>query len=290
MLFREATVNDIKEIQIVRNSVKENMLSNPKLVTDKDCEEFLTVRGKGWVCETDGKIVGFSIADLQGKNIWALFLKPEFEKKGIGKKLYDLMLDWYFGQTTETVWLSTSPGTRAETFYRRSGWKETGIHGKNEIKFEMTKERWVQFRKLRIGMCAGEGNINELKRLFDFEFNQAEINVALENAIAYSQIETAEYLLSLGADLSSNNYNGVYYAVHNDELEGLKFAIAKGVDINIGSGVLLNESIVTSTNVKSAHLTKWLLENGADLTLLSKLSIDLVDKYGNDELKSLIKK
>ncbi len=51
MIFREAQVNDIHQMQIVRHSVKENILSNPALVTDKDCEEFITVRGKGWVCE-----------------------------------------------------------------------------------------------------------------------------------------------------------------------------------------------------------------------------------------------
>lgn len=46
-------MKDIPQIQIVRNSVKENMLSNPDLVTDDDCKEFLTERGKSWVCEID---------------------------------------------------------------------------------------------------------------------------------------------------------------------------------------------------------------------------------------------
>ena len=55
MIFREATIDDIKQIQVVRNSVKENTLSNPNLVTDKDCEEFLSIRGKGWVCEIEKK-------------------------------------------------------------------------------------------------------------------------------------------------------------------------------------------------------------------------------------------
>ena len=64
MIFREAQTEDIKQIQLVRNAVKENVLSNPGLVTDKDCVEYLTLRGKGWVCETDGTIVGFAIADL----------------------------------------------------------------------------------------------------------------------------------------------------------------------------------------------------------------------------------
>jgi hypothetical protein len=43
----------------------------------------MTNRGKGWVCEIDEKIVGFSIADLIGNNIWALFVMPGYDKRGI---------------------------------------------------------------------------------------------------------------------------------------------------------------------------------------------------------------
>ena len=132
MLIREAKIEDIKQIQVVRNSVKENILSNPNLVTDKDCEEFLFERGKGWVCEKDGTIIGFAIADLIDNNIWALFVHPDFENNGIGKTLHDTMLDWYFNQQKEMVWLSTSPNTRAEKFYRLQGWKEVGLYGKGE--------------------------------------------------------------------------------------------------------------------------------------------------------------
>ena len=142
MIFREALITDIPQIQIVRNEVKENVLSDPSLVPDKDVEDYITRRGKGWVCETDNRIVGFAIADLQDNNIWALFIQPGYEGKGIGKKLHDDMLNWYFEQSKETVWLSTSPGTRAETFYRKAGWKETGIYGKGELKFEMTVSEW----------------------------------------------------------------------------------------------------------------------------------------------------
>ncbi|MFT3681278.1 MAG: GNAT family N-acetyltransferase [Ferruginibacter sp.] len=142
MIFREAEKRDIQQIQLVRNAVKENMLSNPALVTDTDCEAYMFTRGKGWVCEVNENIVGFSIADLQENNIWALFVHPDFEKKGIGKKLHDLMLDWYFEQTKEKVWLGTAPNTRAEQFYRLQGWKENGTHGKGEIKFEMSFDDW----------------------------------------------------------------------------------------------------------------------------------------------------
>lgn len=142
MIFREAKTEDIKQIQLVRNSVKENMLSDPSLVTNEDCKTFLVERGRGWVCEVGGSIVGFAIADLRENNIWALFVKPEFEKKGIGRKLHASMLDWYFMQTNKNVWLGTSPNTKAEKFYRMLGWKEIGMHGKGEIKFEMTFDKW----------------------------------------------------------------------------------------------------------------------------------------------------
>lgn len=144
MRIRQATVNDIPQMQEVRHSVKENVLSDPSLVTDEHCKEYLTLRGKGWVCEADGIIAGFAIADLIDHNIWALFLRPEFENKGLGKRLHHQMLDWYFSQTTQTVWLSTSPQSRAEGFYRKLGWIEVGIHGKGEIKFEMSHERWKE--------------------------------------------------------------------------------------------------------------------------------------------------
>ena len=150
MIFREAKIDDIKQIQIVRNSVKENTLSDPNLVTDEDCIEFITVRGKGWVCEIDNKIVGFAIADLKGNNIWALFVDPEFEKKGIGQQLHKIMLDWYFTQTKNKVWLGTAFNTSAENFYRKAGWTEVGLHGTKETKFEMTYEIWKQLNYSRI--------------------------------------------------------------------------------------------------------------------------------------------
>ena len=142
MIFREAQVTDIPQIQIVRNTVTENTLSDPALVPDADVEDYITRRGKGWICEISNRIVGFSIVSVMDKNVWALFIQPGFEKKGIGRQLHDDMMDWYFSQTNETIWLGTAPGTRAEQFYRKAGWTETGIHGKGEIKFEMTSEYW----------------------------------------------------------------------------------------------------------------------------------------------------
>ena len=142
MHFREANISDIVQMQIVRKSVKENQLSDPTLVKDVDYEDFLLTRGKGWICEVNNDIVGFAIVDLQENNVWALFVTPAFAEKGIGKKLHSLMLNWYFKQTQKTVWLGTEPNSRAQFFYTQQGWIHVGMHGKNEIKFEMTFKKW----------------------------------------------------------------------------------------------------------------------------------------------------
>jgi len=142
LAFREAIPNDIPQIQIVRHAVKENVLSDPSLVTDEDCAEYLVNRGKGWVCESNRRIIGFAIADLVDDNIWALFVDPDFEKQGIGKELHEMMLNWYFSQGKKKVWLGTSPNTRAVSFYKKAGWIEAGLHGTAEIRFEMNSEYW----------------------------------------------------------------------------------------------------------------------------------------------------
>ncbi|GAA4469137.1 hypothetical protein GCM10023093_28020 [Nemorincola caseinilytica] len=142
MALREATLADIPQMQVVRNSVRENVLSDPALVPDADYVTYMTEYGKGWVYEADGHVVGFAIADLLHNNVWALFLHPAYERRGIGRRLHDAMLHWYFSQTAATIWLSTSPGTRAAAFYRTAGWQETGTYDKGEIRFEMRAEQW----------------------------------------------------------------------------------------------------------------------------------------------------
>lgn len=151
MNYREANLQDIKQIQRIRQAVKENMLSNPALVTQEVYEDFLFNRGKGWVCEIEGCIVGFAIADLVDNNIWALFILPEVEGKGIGYELHNLMLDWYFSTGKDHVWLGTSPQTRAEGFYKKMGWTSPGLHGEDEIKFEMSRATWLERRGIGQG-------------------------------------------------------------------------------------------------------------------------------------------
>lgn len=149
MKYREATSEDIDNYMIVRMAVKENVLNNPSLVTREDNVDYLTKSGKGWVCEFEDKIIGFAIVGLTQHNVWALFVLPAFEGKGIGSTLHDIMMDWYFSQTKKIIWLGTEQNTNAETFYRRKGWTKIGVHGNDEIKFEMTYDDWTENKKIK---------------------------------------------------------------------------------------------------------------------------------------------
>ncbi|WP_341841748.1 GNAT family N-acetyltransferase [Chitinophaga caseinilytica] len=142
--FRTAELTDIKQMQVVRHLVKENTLSNPDLVTDKDVAYYITEKGKGWVCEADRQVIGFSIVDLQENSVWALFVDPAYAEQGIGKELHRLMLEWYFRQTQSTLVLGTAPNTRAERFYTLQGWSPAGSYANGESKFELTYSDWAR--------------------------------------------------------------------------------------------------------------------------------------------------
>ncbi|MBL7727178.1 MAG: GNAT family N-acetyltransferase [Dinghuibacter sp.] len=142
MHFREAIPADIPQMSAVRLAVKENTLSNPALVTETDYLDHISRRGKGWVCEIEDRVAAFAIVSLADNNIWALFVLPGYEGRGIGSRLHKDMLNWYFKQTSTTVWLSTAAGTRAEMFYRNAGWRDAGNYSAIEIKFEMSAAEW----------------------------------------------------------------------------------------------------------------------------------------------------
>jgi GNAT superfamily N-acetyltransferase len=146
MEFFTATLQHVPAMHKVRMAVRENVLSNPNVVTEKDYVVMLENGGKGWVCFNGEALAGFAMVDLPKRNIWALFVHPDFENQGIGGRLQQLMLDWSFAQKDiENLWLTTAPGTHAERFYQKSGWEKTGVTSTGEIRFEMSREKWSNY-------------------------------------------------------------------------------------------------------------------------------------------------
>lgn len=142
--FREATAADMPAITIVRQSVVENPLTIAQLaargITEESVAAAFLVDLKGWVAEGDGRIVGFSMADRAEQTLWALFIMPEYEGRGIGGKLYDLAIEWLRKEGARDLWLTTSAGTKAASFYERRGWIMTGDAEHGDVRYELRNE------------------------------------------------------------------------------------------------------------------------------------------------------
>jgi GNAT superfamily N-acetyltransferase len=140
IIFREATAADLPGISRVRTSVVENHLTVEQLeergiTNDSVAASFLT-DSKGWVALQGGEIVAFSIADRATQSIFALFVLPAYEGRGIGSTLLDSALRWLWDNGAERVWLTTGPGTKAVRFYEKRGWTCTGWGTRGDLRYE----------------------------------------------------------------------------------------------------------------------------------------------------------
>lgn len=125
----------------IRLGVRENRLSDPGWLTQQLWLDGLVESGNAntWVCEMDARVVGFSIARIQEQDIWALFVDPAYEARGVGSRLLNLATDWLFENGVDEVHLNTSEDSRADVFYQNQGWRRGGLTAKNEVVFRLCR-------------------------------------------------------------------------------------------------------------------------------------------------------
>jgi GNAT superfamily N-acetyltransferase len=122
----------------IRLSVRENILSDPRRVTRQMYEDYLDTAGRGWVAEIDGEIAGFCYANRNDSSIWALFVSPGFEGRGVAQGLLPLAVEWLFSLGFESVKLSTGADTRADRFYAAQGWRRVPLN-EREVEYVLAK-------------------------------------------------------------------------------------------------------------------------------------------------------
>jgi GNAT superfamily N-acetyltransferase len=134
-MIRLAADTDIARIYQIRLSVGENQLSDPSRATGEHVAWFIDNRAL-WVWqEADGLVTGFAGGDVRDGSVWALFVAPGHEGKGIGRALLTHACDALRAAGHTTATLSTGPGTRAERHYRADGWTVTGTSAKGDLIF-----------------------------------------------------------------------------------------------------------------------------------------------------------
>jgi GNAT superfamily N-acetyltransferase len=137
MGIRRATQSDVARIMEIRHSVRENRLSDPNLVTAGDCVEFIE-RSEIWVWEEGGAVQAFAAGDIRDGWIWALFVAPLYEGRGIGRALLAMACETLRDAGYTVAYLSTAAGTRAERFYIENGWTMVSKNKKSEVLFNKT--------------------------------------------------------------------------------------------------------------------------------------------------------
>ena len=133
--IRTATADDVPAMHRIRLAVRENRLRDPALVTEPDYLPFVEA-GSAWVADCPTGLAGFAAVDLTDGNIWALFVDPGSEGCGIGRALHAAIVDKARAEGLVRLWLTTAPGTRAERFYRRAGWRPAGLGSDGDLRFE----------------------------------------------------------------------------------------------------------------------------------------------------------
>jgi GNAT superfamily N-acetyltransferase len=161
--FREATATDVPGISRVRTSVRENLLTVEQLrergITNESVAASFLVDSKGWVAERNGEIVAFAIADRASASIFALFVLPGWEDRGLGSRLLDLALAWLRANGAAHVWLTTGPRTKAAGFYERRGWIATGPTATGDIRYELNLSAGDRTRWRGAGLTAHPGPV-----------------------------------------------------------------------------------------------------------------------------------
>lgn len=142
MNLRPASVSDVESLFDIRCSVIENHQSRDELatlgITTETVKEmiasgdYVTV-----IAEVDQQPVGFTMAQISESYIFACFVRPDFEKQGIGRALMKAVEEGLRAAGVTQVWLSTgsAQSLRAIGFYRHLGWTDRGHLEDGQIKF-----------------------------------------------------------------------------------------------------------------------------------------------------------
>ncbi|MNC95842.1 putative acetyltransferase [compost metagenome] len=77
------------------------------------------------------------MADAQKAMVFAMFVRPGFQRRGFGRALMREAENWLSAQGCADAWLLTGdePGARAPGFYEHLGWSNVGKQGDGQFQY-----------------------------------------------------------------------------------------------------------------------------------------------------------
>jgi GNAT superfamily N-acetyltransferase len=110
------------------NAVSEERLRKAGITVESWARDIETGRLPGFVCESDGNLVGYCFGARETGEIVVLALLPGHEDRGLGRRLLGMVVEQLrgFGHRRLFLGCSPDPACRAYGFYRHLGWRTTG--------------------------------------------------------------------------------------------------------------------------------------------------------------------
>ena len=133
---RPAVIADVPAMHGIRMRVRENRLADPGRITEASYLPFVA-GAAAWVADTGVELLGFAAADQATSSVWALFVAPEAEGRGVGRELHAAIIQWARQLGLPRLSLSTAGGSRAERFYQQADWRRIGLTPDGETAFQI---------------------------------------------------------------------------------------------------------------------------------------------------------
>lgn len=113
------TYKDIEE-KINQRTLEEDIERSAKRLVNQES-------ARVWVAKDNGSVVGFGIGvkEETKNHIGALYILPEYQAKGIGTQLMNLVLEWLGVEKNIDLEVVTY-NTKAKEFYKKFGFVEAG--------------------------------------------------------------------------------------------------------------------------------------------------------------------
>jgi len=131
--IRQALPEDAAACVHMRGMTRENAVSAERLrdcgITEQSWAEDIRADAlPGYVCHSEGKLLGYAFGARSRGEVVVLALLPEAESQGLGSRLLALVVQELraSGRTRLTLGCSPDASTRSYGFYRHLGWRSTG--------------------------------------------------------------------------------------------------------------------------------------------------------------------
>ncbi len=142
LVLRPATPADVPTLFAIRTAVRENHMSLDELAVAGMTPETVaglvqSPKAGTWLALWDGHPAGFAMARQDPGDVFALFVLPDMEGRGVGGAFLAQAEAWLASRGLASTWLLTggAPGLRAATFYAARGWIAAGREADGQIRF-----------------------------------------------------------------------------------------------------------------------------------------------------------